>query len=50
MIETQAHTGLRGDEKIYVSMLDQAARISTGERGDPAVCKESLPCDQIQET
>jgi len=37
VVETQAHTGLRGDGKIYVSTLDQAVRISTGERGEPAV-------------
>ena len=35
-IEAGAHTGLRGDGKIYVSTLDEAVRISTGERGDTA--------------
>ena len=37
VIETASHTGLRGDGKIYVAPLDQAVRISTGERGDDAV-------------
>lgn len=32
-----AHTGLRGDGKIYVSSVEDAVRISTGERGDKAV-------------
>ncbi len=32
-----AHTGLRGDGKIYVSSVETAVRISTGERGDDAV-------------
>jgi nitrogen regulatory protein PII len=32
-----AHTGLRGDGKIYVSEVLTAVRISTGERGEEAV-------------
>ncbi len=36
-IEKTAHTGLCGDGKIYVLPLEQAVRISTGERGDIAV-------------
>ena len=36
-IETTAHTGLKGDGKIYVSNIEQAVRISTGERGESAV-------------
>ena len=36
-IESAAHTGLRGDGKIYVSPIDDAVRISTGERGEAAV-------------
>ncbi len=32
-----AHTGLRGDGKIYVSPVADAVRISTGDRGDMAV-------------
>ncbi len=36
-IEKAAHTGLHGDGKIYVSEVDDAIRISTGERGDKAV-------------
>jgi nitrogen regulatory protein PII len=36
-IEEAAHTGLKGDGKIYVGSIDLAARISTGERGDAAV-------------
>jgi len=36
-IEKAAHTGLRGDGKIYVSSVEQAVRIATGERGDLAV-------------
>jgi nitrogen regulatory protein PII len=36
-IETVAHTGLRGDGKIYVASIEQAVRISTGERGDTAI-------------
>lgn len=32
-----AHTGLRADGKIYVSPVDDAARISTKERGKIAI-------------
>lgn len=35
-IESAAHTGLKGDGKIYVADVEQAVRISTGERGEPA--------------
>jgi len=37
IIETTAHTGLRGDGKIYVSNVEMAVRISTGERGEAAI-------------
>jgi nitrogen regulatory protein PII len=36
-IEKAAHTGLKGDGKIYVSEIETAVRVSTGERGDAAV-------------
>lgn len=36
-IEKAAHTGLKGDGKIYVSGIEQVVRISTGERGEGAV-------------
>jgi nitrogen regulatory protein PII len=36
-IEDAAHTGLRGDGKVYVLPLEQAVRISSGERGENAV-------------
>jgi nitrogen regulatory protein PII len=36
-IEKAAHTGLKGDGKIFVSDIRAAVRISTGERGDAAV-------------
>jgi nitrogen regulatory protein PII len=37
-IEKAAHTGLKSDGKIYVaSSIEQAVRISTGERGEGAV-------------
>lgn len=36
-IETNAHTGLPDDGKIYVSSVEEAIRIRTGERGDAAV-------------
>jgi nitrogen regulatory protein PII len=36
-IEKVARTGLKGDGKIYVSSIEQAVRISTGERGEEAV-------------
>lgn len=32
-----AHTGLRADGKIYVTPVEEAIRISTGERGTAAV-------------
>jgi nitrogen regulatory protein PII len=32
-----AHTGLRADGKIYVSPVEDAVRISTGDRGNTAV-------------
>lgn len=36
-IEEAAHTGLKGDGKIYVGSIEQAVRISTGERGEGSV-------------
>ncbi len=36
-IKTEAHTGLRGDGKIYINTVDDAIRISTGERGKTAI-------------
>lgn len=36
-IRREAHTGLRGDGKIYVAPIEDAVRISTGERGEAAV-------------
>ena len=36
-IQRAAHTGLRGDGKIYVLTVESAVRISTGERGDVAI-------------
>jgi nitrogen regulatory protein PII len=35
-VEKAAHTGLRNDGKIYVLNIEQAVRISTGERGEEA--------------
>jgi nitrogen regulatory protein PII len=37
VIEKNAHTGLRGDGKIYVTPVEMAVRISTGERGESAI-------------
>jgi len=37
VIQENARTGLRGDGKIYVSPVEEAVRISTGERGETAV-------------
>jgi len=37
LIEKTAHTGLRGDGKIFVTPVEIAVRISTGERGENAV-------------
>lgn len=37
VIEQAAHTGLKGDGKIYVAPIEVAVRISTGEQGDGAV-------------
>lgn len=36
-IRSEAHTGLRGDGKIYVAPIEDAVRISTGERGQTAI-------------
>ena len=36
-IQAHAHTGLRGDGKIYVSSVEEAIRIATDERGEEAV-------------
>ena len=36
-IKEAAHTGLRGDGKIYVLPLEESLRIRTGERGENAV-------------
>ncbi|MBA2881896.1 nitrogen regulatory protein PII [Desulfosalsimonas propionicica] len=35
-IEKAAHTGLRGDGKIYVLPVENAVRISSGRRGEQA--------------
>ncbi len=32
-----AYTGLRGDGKIYISTIDEAIRIETGEHGEVAI-------------
>ncbi|MFQ5432766.1 MAG: P-II family nitrogen regulator [Nitrospinota bacterium] len=37
IIEKNAHTGLRGDGKIYVTNVETSVRIETGERGESAV-------------
>lgn len=37
VIHREAHTGLRGDGKIYVCDVVDAMRISTGQRGEGAV-------------
>jgi nitrogen regulatory protein P-II 1 len=37
VIQEHARTGRRGDGKIYVSRIDDAVRIATGERGESAV-------------
>ena len=37
VIKDAAHTGLKGDGKIYISTIDDAIRIQTGERGEAAV-------------
>lgn len=36
-IREAAHTGKRGDGKIYVLPVDRAVRVATGEEGDDAV-------------
>jgi nitrogen regulatory protein PII len=36
-IQKHAHTGLKGDGKIYVCAVEDAIRIGTGERGKNAV-------------
>ena len=36
-IQQAAHTGRIGDGKIFVSTIDEAIRIRTGERGAEAV-------------
>ena len=36
-IRDAAHTGKRGDGKVYVLPVDRAIRIATGEEGDDAV-------------
>ena len=36
-IQSAAHTGLRADGKIYISPVEDAIRISNGERGEKAV-------------
>ncbi len=35
-IQKTAHTGLRGDGKIYISTIDEVIRIETGEHGEKA--------------
>lgn len=36
-IRQAAHTGLRGDGKVYILPVHDAVRISTGDRGEDAV-------------
>ena len=36
-IEEAAHTGLRGDGKIFVTAVEDVVRIASGERGEAAV-------------
>ena len=36
-IQKKAHTGLKGDGKIYISNVEDAIRISSDERGEKAV-------------
>jgi nitrogen regulatory protein PII len=36
-LQESAHTGLRGDGKIYVLPLMEAVRISTGDKGEIAI-------------
>jgi nitrogen regulatory protein PII len=36
-VQRGAHTGLRADGKIYIYPVEDAIRISTGERGETAV-------------
>lgn len=36
-IQEAAHTGLRGDGKIYVLNVEDAVRISSGEHGEAAI-------------
>jgi nitrogen regulatory protein P-II 1 len=36
-IEKSARTGRIGDGKIFVSSIDEAIRIRTGERGEDAI-------------
>ena len=37
IIRENAHTGLRGDGKMYVLPVEEAVRISSGEKGEKAV-------------
>lgn len=37
LIRTHAHTGRPGDGKIFVSDVERAVRIRTGERGEEAI-------------
>ncbi len=37
IIKKEAHTGLKGDGKIYISNIENAIRIESGEEGDKAV-------------
>ena len=36
-IQKSAHTGRIGDGKIFISSIDEAIRIRTGERGSEAI-------------
>ena len=36
-IKAKAHTGLPDDGRIYISAVEDAIRIQTGERGEPAI-------------
>jgi nitrogen regulatory protein P-II 1 len=43
-IREAAHTGNRGDGKVYVAPLEDAVRISTGEEGE-APCRPEFAAD-----
>lgn len=46
-IEAVARTGRMGDGKVFVTAVERAIRVRTGESGEAALCPSATPSDQL---